>query len=142
MKQKTRSKLDGKLAEAVDGVMQEGEDIKFEVATYRGHGLVVTDRSLILVVGGMLAGLKPKEVHLNRLPMDKITSVGFKVEPPGCFLLLGIPPVNLIVKTKDDYEHDKSWDTIAVDYNKIGEAARLIAHVHEFIGHQNAQEGG
>jgi len=140
LKRKTRSKLDGRLAEAVDQVMQEGEDIKFEVATYRGHGLVVTDRSVILVVGGMLAGLKAKEVRIHRLPLEKIDSIGFEVEPPGCFIIMGVPPVNLVVDTTEDFEHDKSWDTLAVDYTKIGDAARLISYIHEHIGRRKGPE--
>lgn len=138
MAQKTRSRLTGDLAQAVDAALQPGEDIQFEISSYRGHGIVVTDTSLMLVVGGVLAGLKAGEQHIHRIPLEKLVSVSIESEPAGCFIVLGVPPVRLLIKTADDFPHDKKWDTLEVDYKKLSEAAGLIAYIHEQIGRRKA----
>lgn len=134
MAKKTRSRLTGELAEAVDAALQPGEDIQFEISSYRGHGIVVTDTSLMLVVGGVLAGLKAHEQHIHRIPLEKLASVGLESEPAGCFIILGVPPLKLRIETVPDFPHDKKWDTLEVDYKKLGEASGLIGYIHEQIG--------
>jgi len=131
---KTRSRLTGDLAQAVDDALEPGEDIQFEISSYRGHGIVVTDTSLMLVVGGVLAGLKAREQHIHRIPLEKLTKVSIESEPAGCFIVLGVPPVKLIIETVPDFPHDKKWNTLEVDYKKLSEAAGLIAYIHEQIG--------
>lgn len=140
-KSATRSRLQGDLAQAVDASLEPGEDIQFEIQSYRGHGIVVTDKCLMLVVGGVLAGLKAREQHVHRIPLDKLTSISLETEAPGCFLILGIPPIKLTIKTADDFEHDKKWDSLEVDYKKLSEAARLIAHISEYKG-SHERSGG
>ncbi len=49
----------GQLGESVDRALQPGDDIIYEIATYRGHGLVVTHNHLLLVVSGVLDGCSP-----------------------------------------------------------------------------------
>jgi len=139
--QETRSRLTGELAQAVDAALEPGEDIQFEISSYRGHGIVVTDTSLMLVVGGVLAGLKAHEQHVHRIPLGKLVSVGLESEPAGCFIILGVPPLKLRIKTARDFSHDKKWDTLEVDYRRIEEATGLIAYLHEQIGRRKQNAG-
>jgi hypothetical protein len=137
----TRSRLQGELAQAVDAALEPGEDIQFEISSYRGHGIVVTDTSLMLVVGGVLAGLKAHEQHIHRIPLEKLESISLETEAPGCFIILGVPPVKLRIKTADNFQHDKKWDTLEVDYKMLSEAAGLIAYLHEQVGRRKQGPG-
>lgn len=135
-----RSKLPGKLGDSVDRALQPGDDIVYEIKTYRGHGLVVTHDHLMLVVGGLLAGLRPDEQHVHRLAYDQIERIDLNPERPGCLLIFGVPPLDLVVTPVDPKHHDERWNTLAVDYLKIGEAVRLVGEVHERIGRRQVQE--
>ena len=133
-----RSKLPGELGEGVDRALEAGDEIIYEISTYRGHGLVVTHDHLLLVVGGVLAGLKPHEQHVHRLAYDQIERIDIKSERPGCFLIFGIPPLSLSVTPVNPDDNDSHWDTLVVDYLKLGEAVRLVGEVHERIGRRKA----
>ena len=86
-----RSKLPGGLGESVDRALVPGDEIIYEIKTYRGHGLVVTYDHLLLVTGGILVGLKPHEQHVHRLAYDEIEGIEIVPEKLGCFWFLGPP---------------------------------------------------
>jgi len=134
-----RSKLPGQLGDSVDHALEPGDDIIYEITTYRGHGLVVTHHHLLLVVGGVMAGLKPQEQHIHRLAYDQIERIDIKADPPGCFVILGVPPLHLSVTTLHPEDTDPRWNTLLVDYLKVGEAVRLIGEVHERIGRRQPE---
>lgn len=127
MKQKSR--LAGELGIAVDNALSDAEEILFELKTYRGYGLVLTGESLLLVVGGVLAGLKRHEQHVERMGFDEIEDITIKPQTFGCLNIFGIPPSDLEILPKDRTKHSEKWSTLAVDYHKLGEAVRIVAHV-------------
>lgn len=131
---KRRSQLQGELGQAVDSAIDEHDDILFEVRTYRGYGLVVTKDALLLVVGGVLAGLKAHEQHVERLQFDEIKEMHIIPESAGCLNIFGIPPSNLVITPYDKEKHHDKWDTLAVDFPMLGEAVKIACHVHEQIG--------
>jgi hypothetical protein len=134
-----RSRLPGKLGEGVDHALMPGDDIIYEIKTYRGYGLVVTHEHLLLVVGGVMAGLKPDEQHIHRLAYDQIERIDIVAEPPGCWVIFGVPPLQLSVTPLNPADHDPRWNTLLVDYLKVGEAVRLVGEVHERIGRRKAE---
>ena len=138
--QKRRSKLKGELGQAVDAAIDENDNILREIQTYRGYGLVLTENALLLVVGGVLAGLKAHEQHVERLRFDEIKEMHIVPESAGCLNLFGIPPGNLVITPYDKEKHHEKWDMLCVDFPMIGEAVKIACHVHEQIGRQKAME--
>lgn len=135
-----RSKLPGELGDSVDRALIPGDDIIYEIKTYRGHGLVVTHEHLLLVVGGVLAGLKAHEQHVHRLAYNEIVSIDIVPEKPGCFWVLGLPQLELVVTPVDPAKQDPRWTTLAVDYMMLPSAVKLACQVHERIGRRKQED--
>jgi hypothetical protein len=135
-----RSKLPGELGESVDRALIPGDDIIYEIKTYRGHGLVVTHQHLLLVVGGVLAGLKAHEQHIHRLAYDEIVSIDIVPEKPGCFWVFGLPQLDLNITTVDPAKQDPRWTTITVDFMMLSAAVKLACQVHERIGRRKQED--
>ena len=95
---------------------------------------MVTRDSLLLVMGGVLAGLKPHQQHVERLRFDEIESIEIIPQSFGCLNFVGIPPADLIISPKDKSAHAEKWSALAVDYKVLGEVVKIACHVHEQIG--------
>lgn len=135
-----RSKLPGELGDSVDRALRPGDEIIYEIKTYRGYGLVVTYEHLLLVFGGVLAGLKPHEQHVHRLAYDEIVRIDIVPENPGCLWFIGPPPLELKIVTVDPAKQDPRWTSVTVDYMMLSSAVTLACQVHERIGRRKQED--
>ena len=129
-----RSNLPGELAASVDQALLPDDEIVYEIKTYRGHGLVMTQQHLLFVAGGLLAGLKAHEHHVLRVAYTEIASIELVTEKPGCIWVFGLPQTDLVVNLKDSAKQDPRWTTLTVDYLTISPAFKLACLVSERIG--------
>ena len=137
-----RSLLPGEMGDCVDRVLLPGEDLVLEVAAYRGQALVLTDIGLLLIVGGVLVGLKPHEQHVTRIMIDDIVDIKFIPEKLGCFSpFIGPPMVQVQVTPRDRNDHDPKWDTVMVGFKMLGEAVQLVNMIKFEQGKRQGQQG-